>query len=123
MVHLDTNFLILALVPGSPQDARLRAWIAAGESIGLSSIALAEFLSGPVTAEQVKLSCTFFPEPQDFTAQHASRAAELFNQTGRRRGSLLDCMIASSAMLAGASLATENLDDFRRFEPFGLVIA
>jgi len=123
MVHLDTNFLILALVPGSPQDVRLRGWIAAGESVQLSSIALAELLCGPVTPEQAGLAHALFPDPEHFTAAHAAKAAELFNQTGRRRGSLLDCMIASSAILAGATLATENLDDVRRFQPFGLVLA
>jgi hypothetical protein len=29
MIHLDTNFLIMALVPASPQDIQLRQWFAA----------------------------------------------------------------------------------------------
>jgi len=39
MVHLDTNFLIDALLPGSLQEAQLVAWLAAGEPLGISSLA------------------------------------------------------------------------------------
>ena len=42
MIHLDTSFLIRALVRGSAQDKRLRGWLGAGEPIGMSSIAWAE---------------------------------------------------------------------------------
>ena len=33
MIHVNTNFLIDALVPGSLQEAQLVAWLAAGESL------------------------------------------------------------------------------------------
>ncbi|MFT5497246.1 MAG: hypothetical protein ACI9TH_002652, partial [Kiritimatiellia bacterium] len=31
MICLDTNYLILGLVPGSPEATRLLAWLDAGE--------------------------------------------------------------------------------------------
>src|SRR4051812_28480661 len=120
MIHLDTNYLIPAMFPGTPQDARLRAWLAAGEPVNVSAVAWAEFFCGPLTAEQSRLATALFPAPEPLFAADAVRAAELFNQPGRRRGSLADCMIATVAIRAGATLATENLGDFRPFVPFGL---
>jgi predicted nucleic acid-binding protein len=53
----------------------------------------------------------------------AERSAQLFNATGRRRGSLLNCLVAAAAIEAGAALATENPRDFERFESAGLTLA
>ena len=55
-----------------------------------------------------------------FVAADASPCADLFNLGGRRRGSLLDCMIAAVAVCADAALATTNPGDFRRFQTAGL---
>lgn len=122
MIHLDTSFLIPALVPGSGPDHGLRSWLAGTEPVALSAIVWAEFLCGPVGAEQRRAASLLFPNPEPLSAADAERAADLFNATGRRRGSLADCLIAAVCLRTGASIATANVDDFRRFEPLGLAV-
>lgn len=39
VIHLDTNFLIDALVPGSGPEAQLMGWLGAGETLGISAVA------------------------------------------------------------------------------------
>ena len=58
-----------------------------------------------------------------FDKATAAVAAELFNKTGRRRGSRFDCLIAATAILAQAEVATVNESDFRVFVPHGLKLA
>ena len=120
MIHLDTGFLISALRRGSAEDRRLREWLAQSQSIGISAVGWAEFLCGPVDVHDVELAARVLHEPVPLLAPDAGMAAELFNLAGRRRGSLNDCMIAATALRAGASVATTNLTDFRRFTPAGL---
>ena len=64
--------------------------------------------------EEIVVTC------RDLTPRHAEVAAGLFNETGRRRGSLNDCMIAAAALADDAPIATMNVVDFRRFEKSGL---
>lgn len=123
MIHLDTSFLIRALVPRSIEGRRLRGWLRRREPIRISSIAWAEFLCGPVAPLVVEEVAEATGEPAPFAAVDAMLAAELFNACGRRRGSLPDCMIAAVALHDGAILATSNRADFRRFSTFGLTLA
>jgi predicted nucleic acid-binding protein len=58
-----------------------------------------------------------------FGRPEAVKAADLFNQTGRRRGSRFDCLIAATAMLAQADVATVNQSDFKLFVSLGLKFA
>jgi predicted nucleic acid-binding protein len=122
MIHLDTSFLIRALVPDSREDRRLREWLRSDEPLGMSAIAWAEFLCGPIEARHVDLAREIVPDPEPFGRRDAELAAGLFNRSGRRRGTLSDCMIAASVMRVDGSLATANPDDFRRFVPAGLRI-
>ena len=121
-MYLDTSFLIRGLIRGSPQDRMLREWVSAGEPLGMSAIAWAEFLCGPIQDQELQLATQVITERADFTEEHALAAAQLFNVSGRRRGTLVDCMIAAAALAAEAPLATENAADFRRFEASGLQV-
>ena len=123
MIHLDTSFLVNALDLGSPQDRSLRRWVGGGETLAMSAVAWSEFLCGPLTRSELELAEHIVGMHREFTPNHAAIAARLFNETGRRRGSLPDCMIAASAIADGAPIATANDSDFRRFEDAGLVLA
>jgi predicted nucleic acid-binding protein len=123
VIHLDTSFLIRAMTPRSPEDRRLRGWLVDGEPVGISAVSWAEFLCGPVEANAVELANRIVGEPLALIADDSRLTARLFNLAGRRRGSLVDCMIAATAVRAGAALATRDPADFRRFESAGLRIA
>ena len=122
MIHLDTNFMILALVRESPQDRKLREWLQRGEALAMSTIAWAELLCGPLTVELLEVATRFVSERVPFLEEDAQLAARLFNDSGRRRGSFVDCMIAATALRVTATLATTNVDDFRRFKSAGLAL-
>ena len=123
MIHLDTSFLIHMLRPGSRQERRALGWLAGAEEIGVSAFAWTEFLCGPVSAEAAMHALELLGEPAPLDRATAERAAALFNASGRRRGSLGDCLVAAAAMQAGAQLATENRADFARLSAAGLVLA
>ena len=80
----------------------------------------AEFLCGPVRKAEAGLASHVLGDPIAFQTEDAALSATLFNRCGRRRGSLVDCMIAAVALRSDASLATANPSDFRKMEPAGL---
>ena len=59
----------------------------------------------------------------DFTEEMATLSTHLFNESGRRRRLMTDCMIAATAITERACIATSNQKDFRKFERFGLTFA
>lgn len=120
MICLDTNYLILGLVANSSESSELRAWVASGETLVTPMVAWYEFLCGPVTAVQRDTMRTFVKVLLPFDETHARIAAELFNNSGRRRTLRVDAMIAAAAIAADASLATNNRDDFEVFVQSGL---
>jgi len=89
----------------------------------MTSIAWTEFLCGPLKPGDLVLAEQIVTVRIDYSEQDARRAAEFFNATGRRRGTLVDCMIAASARERGAAFATMNVQDFQHFEDFGLRLA
>ena len=123
MIHLDTNFLIDALVTGSTQEAQLVSWLSAGESLGISSVAWGEFLCGPLTATAESVARQLLPDAAHLEKVDAEKAAELFNATGRRAKCFADCCIAAVAIRTQARLATSNRNDFGPMVPHGLDLA
>ncbi len=119
MIHLDTNFLIRGLISGSPQNVQLRAWLTNGETVALSAIVWTEFLCGPVSSDHILMAEKLFANPEPFLPDDGRVAADWFNRSGRRRGTLSDCMIAAVAFRLGARFAAENKADFLPFVPWG----
>ena len=81
MIHLDTNFLIDALVPGSPQETKLIGWLTSGGSIGISAVAWGEFLCGPLTPLAESLPRQLLPAAEPFLRDDSEKAAQLFNHS------------------------------------------
>jgi predicted nucleic acid-binding protein len=124
MIHLDTNYLIGLVVKGSPQALEVDGWLAAGQPLATSAIAWTEFLNGPVSSLEVtRVEAVLQSRIVSFGRPEAVLAAELFNKTSRRRGSRFDCLIAATAMLAQAEIATVNQSDFNPFTLHGLKLA
>lgn len=123
LIELDANFVIELVRGRVTQNRQLHAWMRRGWFVQASAVAWSEFLCGPLDADDARDARIFVRRIEPFIELDAAFSADLFNRSGRRSRSHVDCMIAAHAILRGAWLATSNLLDFRRFEPFGLRIA
>ena len=123
-IHLDTSWLIRALVPDTPEGAALREWLASDVPVRMSAVAWAEFLCGPGGSDadhvSVELARRIVRRRIPVTDREARSAARLFNAAGRRRGSLAHAMIAATAILDDARLATVDTRDFAGWRDEGL---
>lgn len=123
MIALDTSYLINALVAGAPEAAALIAWYRNGEALAAPSVVWYEFLCGPVSAREIELVRAFLRGGiLSYGELEATEAARLFNATGRSRRLRVDAMIAACALVSGASLTTNNQNDFQAFVPHGLTL-
>src|SRR5271154_3575009 len=101
MIHLDANFLIGSVNQLSPPAILLRNWLQQGETFAASSVAWAEFLHGPARPDQIQqVEYLIQGNIVSFGRQEAEISSQLFNQTGRKRGTLPDCFIAATAICA-----------------------
>ncbi len=120
MICLDTNYLIRALISGTPDAGNLERWIEAGEAIILPSVAWYEFLCGS-TDEEEKLALSLLTGGlRAFDDREARISARNFRSIKTPRHLRVDAMIAGTAIAAGAKLATNNRDDFEPFVADGL---
>jgi predicted nucleic acid-binding protein len=121
MICLDTNYLIRGLVKGTRESSELVKWYKTGEVLLAAAPAWYEFLCGPVTGAHIRAMRAFLSGGiLAFEEVQAAEAARLFNGIGRVRRLRVDSMIASTAIVAGAELATSNAEDFEAFIPYGL---
>jgi predicted nucleic acid-binding protein len=89
----------------------------------MCALAWGEFLCGPLGEAEEAVARRVARRHVPIGSAEAREAARLFNQGGRRRNSFPDCIIAATAILAGAELATSNPADFERFVDAGLEMA
>ena len=121
MICLDTNYLIRGLMRGTKESAEIVQWHQSGEVLLSAASTWYEFLCGPVTGPQINVMRGFLSGGVSaFEEGHAAEAARLFNAIGRIRRLRIDTMIAATAIVAGARLATLNTEDFKTFVPLGL---
>jgi len=121
VICLDTNYLIRGLMRGAKESAELIEWYQSGEVLLSAAPAWYEFLCGPVTGPQINAIRAFLSGGiSAFEEIQATEAARLFNATGRIRRLRVDAMIAATAIVASARLATSNTEDFKTFLPHGL---
>ena len=123
MICLDTNYLVRGLVKGSRESADLVRWYQSNELLMSAAPAWYEFLCGPVASRHIQIVRGFLSGGViAFEEVQAIEAARLFNAVGRTRRLRIDAMIAATAIVAGARLATSNAQDFKAFVPHGLTI-
>ena len=123
MIHLDTNILIDLVTAYPPQVAVVRKWLQEGQILTASAVAWSEFLNGPHTLTQKDaVRAILGGGIRPFGEDEAEQASRLFHQTGRRRGSHADCMIAAAALCSREPVASRNIGDFERFVPYGLAL-
>ena len=122
MIHLDTSVLIDALTGPRRSAPALRAALASGERIAVSTLVLYEWLRGPRQPEEVDLQEQIFPrqEVAAFGPSEAARAAVLYRTVRRPRGREIDLAIAACALTQEASFWTLNEADFRDVDGLSL---
>jgi predicted nucleic acid-binding protein len=119
--HLDTNALIALADPALALFQITTERIGAGDIPATSAVAWHEFVRGSVSANDISRANEVLDgRILSLDRQTAEKAADLFRETGSRRASTADCLIAATAILSGAALLTANRDDFKRFEVHGL---
>jgi predicted nucleic acid-binding protein len=107
MVHLDTSCLVDIHSPKSRVRFWLREKLRLGERVSCSALAWAEYLCGPLSREERELSWQLIEgSPAKLDGFVAELGAQFFNATGRRRGSLADCLIAATAVSHNAVFMT-----------------
>ena len=120
MICLDTNYLIRALIPLTEEAIAVENWLRSREALCIPSIAWYEFLCGSTQEEEHLALSLLAGGVLPFTPAEAQIAASGFRALNKPRRLRVDTMIAATAIVAKAPLATNNLTDFTPFLPHGL---
>ncbi|MDB2310937.1 PIN domain-containing protein [Opitutales bacterium] len=120
---LDTNALIALSDPHHKMFQAIEASLRRGARASTCSVAWHEYVGGPLLdKDQARALRVIESRMIALERRNAEMATELYNATGRRRGSTADCLIASVAIDTKAELMTLNTSDFKLFVPCGLLL-
>lgn len=111
-VHVDTDFLIVALSGSGPERRKLVDLNAAATPIHMSAVAWYEFAGGPRTPEQLATARFFLDSIIAFDFYVATAASVVFRELGSPRRRSNDIAIGVTASTHGAALLTLNSGDF-----------
>ena len=112
--HLDTDFLLKALLSRGPERILLRRISDSNAEIEMSAIAWYEFCRGPRLPEQEALGRSFLETDGvvAFDEKLAIAASDVFRRLGRPRKRAADVAIAVTAMARDARLLSGNTRDY-----------
>lgn len=120
-IHLDTNYLIEIHTAESKSRSVLKSLLKQEAEFAISALTWHEFLCGPVL-EKHKDNIIDLVENRiiPLNSEMAELGAELFNFSGRRKGTKADCLIAATAICINSEFLTWNTNDFKKFTSLGL---
>lgn len=119
---LDTTFAIDLMNKNNEALLKYRDLLLVGEPIKISSISVFELHSGPPIANKPEGERRMVEQVikgqiiLDFTRQAAEKAGELYGSSVKsgKTLSIMDCMIASVALVNNEKILTRNIKDFER---------
>jgi len=110
----DTNILIYALSGKEPYQTSANAWIEDHQLV-LSSIVIAEYLSNTTRSEELSFhklmkTCRVLPVDADVAIQAAAYRKQFTRK--QKKVWLIDCLIAATCKVYGATLVTYDKKDY-----------
>lgn len=116
--HLDTDFLLKALLSSGPERKLLRSISDSPADIEMSALAWYEFSRGPRLPEQEAVAKSYLESDGviPFGEELAAKASDLFRRLGSPRRRAFDVAIAATAISRGARLLTGNVRDYAGIE-------
>jgi predicted nucleic acid-binding protein len=116
--HLDTDFLIKALLARGAEQELLRDISHSPAEIEMSALAWYEFCRGPRSPEQEAVARSYLETEGiiPFGEDLASKSADTFRRLGSPRRRAFDVAIATAAMARSARLLTGNTRDYTGIE-------
>lgn len=112
--HLDTDFLVKALMSSGPERTLLRELSDSPVEIEMSALAWYEFCRGPRLPQQEAVARNYLEAEGviDFDESSATLAADIFRRLGSPRRRAADVAIAAVAISRDARLLTGNVRDY-----------
>lgn len=116
--HLDTDFLVKALLASGPERELLRKLSDSPAEMEMSALAWYEFCRGSRLPQQEAIARSFLEADGviDFDESIAARAADIFRRLGSPRRRAADIAIAAVAISRDARLLTGNVRDYSGIE-------